>query len=153
VNQTITDQDDFPGGTHGQSARVSLQQLEDMPSTHPFEHYPPDRRAEVPEFVEFQWIPEMGIAPSSKKRGSKQWKCLHDGCNKSYGRRQETLRHMRDKHEISRKCESLLYPTPSIANFLKSRANRLAEGPDSKERTSIHDDGRCDLGNRETGLG
>ena len=77
-----------------------------MPSTHPFEHYPPDRRVEAPEFVELQWIPELGIAPSSKnrKRGFKQWKCHYGGCNKSYGRRQEAIRHMRDKHEVSLKC-------------------------------------------------
>jgi hypothetical protein len=76
-----------------------------MPGTHPFEHYP-DRGVEAPEFGEFQWIPEMGIARSSKNRikGSKQWKCHHDGCNKSYGRRQEAIRHARDKHEVSRKC-------------------------------------------------
>jgi hypothetical protein len=51
-------------------------------------------------------FPEMGIARSSKNgtKGSKQWKCPHDGCNKSYGRRQEARRHMRDKHEVSPKC-------------------------------------------------
>ena len=58
------------------------------------------------ELGEFQWIPETGIAPSSddRIRGSREWPCHHVGCNKSYGRRQEAIRHTRDKHEFSRTC-------------------------------------------------
>ncbi|KAH9984003.1 hypothetical protein BJV77DRAFT_966436 [Russula vinacea] len=106
----ITDRDSL-GETHGQSSRVSLQQLEDMPGTHPFEHYP-DRGVEAPEFVEFQWIPEMGIARKNRIRDSKQWKCHYDGCNKSYGRRQEAKRHMRDNMRLHRSASSVVSSGP-----------------------------------------
>ena len=89
----------------GQSSRVSPQQLEYVPGAHPFETRL-DRKVEAPELGEFQWSLEMGVARSSEDRvmGSKEWPCLHDGCNKRYRRRQEAVRHMRDKHEIPHLC-------------------------------------------------
>ena len=33
-----------------------------------------------------------------------EWRCHYDGCGKGYGRRQEVRRHIRDKHEIPRRC-------------------------------------------------
>ncbi|KAH9999551.1 hypothetical protein BJV77DRAFT_1122950 [Russula vinacea] len=116
---TRPDHEDSPGGTsspfdqgnedelrklnlasQGQSSRVSPQQLEYVPGAHPFEPGL-DRKAEAPDFGKFQWIPEMGVAQSSEDRmmDSKEWPCPHDGCNKRYRRRQEAVRHMRDKHE------------------------------------------------------
>ncbi|KAH9983985.1 hypothetical protein BJV77DRAFT_219538 [Russula vinacea] len=92
----------FTTSSYGQLSCVSPQQLE---GTHPFGHHL-DRRVEALELGEFQWIPETGIAPSSddRIRGSREWPCHHVGCNKSYGRRQEAIRHTRDKHEFSRTC-------------------------------------------------
>ena len=108
----------YSNACHGQSSHVSPQQLEDMSGTHPFEHCP-DRRVQAPEFGEFQWIPERGIARSSKNRirGSKKWPCDHGGCDKRYGRRQEAIRHMRDKHGVSPKC--------FICGFKWTRAEKI----------------------------
>ena len=118
------DHEDSPGGTnspfdqgnedqlcnlnliyHDQSLCVSPQQLEYVPGAHPFEPRL-DRKVEAPDFGIFQWIPEMGVAQSSEDTmmGSKLWPCPHDGCNKRYRRRQEAVRHMRDKHEIPHQC-------------------------------------------------
>ncbi|KAH9966463.1 hypothetical protein BC827DRAFT_1176066 [Russula dissimulans] len=36
--------------------------------------------------------------------GSNQWFCPHGDCDKTYGRLQELKRHIRDKHNIPRKC-------------------------------------------------
>jgi hypothetical protein len=42
----------------------------------------------------------LGFMPGT----SPKWPCHYDGCNKSYRRRGEVNRHIKDKHEIPRKC-------------------------------------------------
>jgi hypothetical protein len=113
-----------------------------LEGTHLFEHHP-DRKAETQEFGEFQLIPEMGIARSSKnrKKGSKQWKCHHDGCNKSYGRRQEARRHMRDKHEVSPKC--------FICDFKRTRPEKIREHLLSKHRHHFTEEERQEILNSQ----
>jgi hypothetical protein len=79
-----------------------------MPNTHSessFELHP-GQRIEAPEIGESQWIPEIEIVQSPKNSvmGSKEWPCQHDGCDKSYGRRPEVRRHIREKHETLPKC-------------------------------------------------
>lgn len=90
---------------------MSPQQLEYVPGTHPnspFERHP-DQSFEAPESSEFQRSPATGTAQSSKmirlNDDSKEWPCDRDGCNKSYRRQQELIRHVREKHgTLPAKC-------------------------------------------------
>jgi hypothetical protein len=124
--------------SHGQSSHVSPQQLEYLPGARPFEHHP-GQRADAPEFGEFQWIPEIKFAQSSKNRvkGFKEWPCHHNGCNESYRRRQEVIRHIRDKHEIPPKC--------FICGIKWTRAEKIRKHLISRHRDHFKEEERQEI--------
>lgn len=81
-----------------------------MPGTHPkksaFERHP-DQSVEAPESSGFRRFPATTTAQGSRIRltDSKEWLCNHDGCNKSYRRQQELIRHLREGHgSLPAKC-------------------------------------------------
>jgi Zinc finger, C2H2 type len=89
--------------------------LEYTSGTHSFEHHS-GQRVEVPEFGEFQFS-EITQDFKNNEMDSKEWPCHYDGCDKSYGRRQEVIRHIREKHAILPKC--------SICGIELTRAEKI----------------------------
>ena len=108
-----------------------------MQGTHakwPFE-YPPSKRV-----GEFQRIPGFEIAQGGENRlmGPKKWPCHYDDCNKSYRRRQEIIRHIKDRHEIPSKC--------FICDFKWTRAVNIRKHLVFKHRDSFTEEERQEIG-------
>jgi hypothetical protein len=113
-----------------------------MSDTYPessFEHHT-GQIVEAPGLGKFQWIPEIIIAQSSENSvmGSKEWPCQHDGCDKSYGRRPEVRRHVREKHEILRKC--------FICGVKWARAEKIRKHLICKHRDHFTEEERQEIG-------
>ena len=108
-----------------------------MPGTHSFEHHP-GQRVEVPEFGEFQ-SSEIEITQDSENNemDSKEWPCHYDGCDKSYGRRQEVIRHIREKHTILPKC--------SICGIELTRPEKIRKHLLFKHRRYFTKEGRQEI--------
>jgi len=67
----------------------------------PSEHH----RDEAPELTRPHQIPKSRSAPGYKSGiTAAEWYCHYGECEKKYRRLQELIRHIRDKHEIPRKC-------------------------------------------------
>lgn len=87
--------------SHSRSSRVSPQKLEYVPGNHPISLFQHNI-----EFTDARLVPETKRPPGPNhvKEALKKWLCRHGNCSRKYWRRQELIRHIRDKHNVPREC-------------------------------------------------
>jgi len=81
--------------------RSDDQKLEHVTGNHPLSHF-----QHKPASTSTRPVPKTKRARRPKRVGEtlKEWLCHHDNCKKEYWRRQELIRHIRDKHSVQRMC-------------------------------------------------
>jgi|SRR5712675_91253 len=99
--------------------RVSPQPFPTMPIPHSMSQFQPhpDQIADTPASTGPQWEPEISNPQGARHRGTGSEECPHGNCDKSYGRRQDLKRHIRDRHGIRPRCPS--------CGFESTRAERI----------------------------